>query len=410
VRRTLLTVFKSGWEKALHLISCVNLSFWDSTVDVDAYPDHMAAQYLVGRHAFEDMCALVKTLPSDVHVWDLKRYVAAQESQTAGTVQFFLGDSFDYVDLALATTVDWLDARAYWCAYLAKHGALSRLFHRGLFDDSEHAALANAIQSLLVSAPMMLNKEGAVMHGVHWLSKQNVSMAWLGTLAVAEWAQTKRTGLLVVYLLSVLCAEGWTDASSQTVIFYKMLRVVQATHSHCDSLPDSKSVACLEPVHKWLEQVAFPSQRPEIAGFDWNEEKVDDLLVLLNARPLPKVTQIAVATPVPATPVPATPRSNVSVISQLWSKVRRAAPVAETRMERVERAPTERGSRLLLSYVRYLATMTLPYTKERLPRILGDLAEDASSLGRGIDGEARLRVAKKWLAWIDQECSRAVDK
>ena len=81
-------------------------------------------------------------------------------------------------------------------------------------------------------------------------------------------------------------------------------------------------------MHKWLEQVAFPSQRPEIAGFDWTEEKVDELLVLLNARPLPKVTQIAVATPVHATPVPATPRSNVSVISQLWSKVRRAAPVA----------------------------------------------------------------------------------
>ena len=79
-------------------------------------------------------------------------------------------------------------------------------------------------------------------------------------------------------------------------------------------------------------------------------------------------------------------------------------------MEREERLPTERGSRLLLSYVRYLATMTLPYTKESLARILGELAEDANELGRGIDGEARLRVAKKWLAWIDQECSRAVDK
>ena len=84
---------------------------------------------------------------------------------------------------------------------------------------------------------MMLNKEGAVTHSVHWLSKQNVSMAWLGSLAVAEWAQTKRAGLLVVYLLSVLCAEGWTDASSQTIIFYKMLRVVQATHLQSDSLP-----------------------------------------------------------------------------------------------------------------------------------------------------------------------------
>jgi hypothetical protein len=220
-------------------------------------------------------------------VWDLKRFVASSAKRGLTADSFALGNSFDLIDLSLDTTVTRHDAQAYWCCFMAKHGPLGRFLKGGIMSKTEFASVADAVTSLIVSLPLLLDCRQAVSQTTQWSGKGNIVMSVLGSMAVEALRTNRSASVLCVFLASALCREGWMDPGQQTLIVFKCLEALAGTR-RAGTAPSAKSMApaCLDPVHQWLELVTCPCSHPSTGGFEWCEGHVNWLLARWGEPPL----------------------------------------------------------------------------------------------------------------------------
>ena len=72
-------------------------------------------------------------------------------------------------------------------------------------------------------------------------------------------------------MIAWLAKESSFRGENACLVWFKMIEALNKETGITDA---ELRPACLDPVHRWLDQLARPSYCPDVAGFSWNPDAV----------------------------------------------------------------------------------------------------------------------------------------